>query len=87
MAHQIRFDAVAKKQLKKFDPSVAHKILDYLEEVAQLEDARSRGHALKGNLRGFWCYRWTNIRIICDIQDRDLIIYVLDVDNRDKVYD
>lgn len=86
MAYQIRFDDVATKQLGKFDPYVAGKILDYLEEVSRLEDARSRGHGLKGNLRGFWRYRWTNIRIICEILDKELIVYVLDVDDRDKVY-
>lgn len=39
-----------------------------------LDDPRSRGHVLHGDLRGLWRYRVDDIRIICQIEDSRLII-------------
>ena len=47
--------------------------------MAQLEDTRSRGGALTGNLAGVWRYRVGDYRILCDIKDGRLVILVVDV--------
>ena len=59
---------------------------DELDEIAKLEDPRSRGKALTGNLAGVWRYRVGDYRILCDINDGRLVILVVDVAHRREVY-
>ena len=77
----------AKKQLAKLDDSIKSRILDYMDEVANLENPRSRGKLLVGNLRGIWCYRVGEYRILCQLKDKELCIFVIDVGYRKEVYD
>ncbi len=77
----------AKKQLKKFDNSVKKQIVDFLAEIEKLENPRVRGKALVGNLRGLWRYRVGAYRIFCEIRDRELIILVVEIGHRRKIYD
>lgn len=62
------------------------RILDELDEIAALDDSRSRGKALVGNLAGLWRYRVDDYRIICNIEDEVLVILVIDVAHRREVY-
>ncbi|MGI4851633.1 MAG: type II toxin-antitoxin system RelE family toxin [Janthinobacterium lividum] len=41
---------------------------------------------MKGNLRHFWCYRVGNYRIITDIVDQRLIIEIIQIGHRRKIY-
>ena len=65
---------------------VAARVFDELDEIAKLEDPRSRGKALTGNLAGVWRYRVGDYRILCDINDGRLVILVVDVAHRREVY-
>jgi len=76
----------AVRALRKMDKQAARRIRDELEEIAKLEDPRSRGKALVGNLAGLWRYRVGDYRIICDIEDGRLVILVVDVAHRREVY-
>jgi mRNA interferase RelE/StbE len=63
------------------------RILDYLEdEVASAKDPRSKGKALVGDKKGFWRYRVGNHRVICDIDDGDLVILAVTIGHRKNVY-
>jgi mRNA interferase RelE/StbE len=54
--------------------------------VAKLDDPRSIGAALKGSKLGeLWKYRVGDYRIIAEIQDKVLLIYVIEVGNRREV--
>ena len=44
------------------------------------------GKALSSNKTGFWRYRVGDYRIICDIEDAVLVILVVEVNHRSKVY-
>lgn len=68
------------------DKQTARRIRNELVEMAKLEDPRSRGKALTGNLAGLWRYRVGDYRIICDIEDGVLLILVVDVAHRREVY-
>ncbi|WP_392436222.1 type II toxin-antitoxin system RelE/ParE family toxin (plasmid) [Finegoldia magna] len=74
------------KSLKKLDKQVQKMIINYMDKISQLDEPRVRGKALSANLKGFWRYRVSNYRIICEINDNKLIICVVDVDHRSKVY-
>jgi len=75
LAWNVEFLATAKRQLQKIDKSWQKKILDYLEdEISPLNAPRTRGKSLIGDKRGLWRYRVGDYRIICDIQDKNLVI-------------
>lgn len=86
MAWRIRFSKEADKALRKLDRHVSARILDELEEVSRLDDPRSRGKALVGNLAGLWRYRAGDYRVICDIEDEVLVVLVVGVAHRSSVY-
>ena len=86
MAWRIDFTKAADKSMRKLDRQTAKRIFDELDEVAALEDPRSRGKALTGNLAGLWRYRVGDYRIVSDIEDGALVVLVVDVAHRSKVY-
>ncbi|MBC5782491.1 type II toxin-antitoxin system RelE/ParE family toxin [Ramlibacter sp. USB13] len=88
MAWAVEFDPEAVKDLKKLDKQVQVRIVSFLRErVAPLDNPRSIGEALAGaKLGNYWKYRVGDWRIICDIQDRRIIVRVLRVGNRREVY-
>ena len=86
MAWTIDVSERAVRALRKMDKQAARRIRDELEEIAELDDPRSRGKALVGNLAGLWRYRVGDYRIICDIEDDVLLILVVDVAHRREVY-
>jgi mRNA interferase RelE/StbE len=82
-----RFDERALKELKKLGEQAQREILTYLDErVAGEEDPRRFGKGLTANLSGLWRYRVTNYRIICQIQDGELLVLVVAVGHRKAVY-
>ena len=88
MTWNVEFDAGAKKELEKLDRQVAGRIIKFLAtRVTKLDNPRSIGQALKGSELGeFWKYRVGDYRIICEIQDRKLVVLVLRLGNRREVY-
>ena len=88
MVWRIEFLATAKRELKKLDKRWQFAILDYLEdEIAGLENPRSRGKALVGEKQGLWRYRVTDCRIVCEIQDVELVIVGITIGHRKNVYE
>lgn len=88
MAFEIEFDPDAVKDLKKLDRSIQQRLIGFLKQrVATLDNPRNIGEALAGpKLGGYWKYRVGDWRIICDIQDRRIVVRVLRIGNRRDVY-
>ncbi len=85
----IKFAETALKDLKKLNkknPQVVKQILAYLDDIENLEDPRSKGKLLVANLNGRWRYRVGDYRIICEINQGELIITALNIAHRSKVY-
>jgi len=73
--------------MAKLDRSVAAEILRYLRErIATSQDPRRFGEPLRKDLAGFWRYRVGAYRLICDIQDNKMVVLVLRLGHRSKVY-
>ena len=83
---RIEYTETARKQLKKLDKTMQKRILDYMDEVALLENPRSRGKALVENMRGLWRYRVGDYRVICEIQEARIIISMLKIGHRKNIY-
>ena len=88
MAWKVELDPAAERELGKIDQQTARRILAFLHgRVAQLDDPRSIGEALKGSKLGaFWKYRVGDWRIIASIEDSALRILVIRIGNRKEVY-
>ena len=87
MAWTINYTDKALKSLKKMDKQNAKRILDYLDKrVAIQEDPRMIGKQLKGILGDFWRYRVGDYRILCEIQDGELVILATTIGHRKDVY-
>lgn len=88
MDWRIEFLATAKRELKKLDNRWQLAILDYLEdEIASLDNPRSRGKSLVGDKQGIWRYRVADYRIVCEIRDSELLIVAITIGHRKNVYD
>ena len=83
---QIIIQSNAKKQLKNLDFPVQKRIAKFIDSLQELENPRIEGKSLAGNLSGFWRYRVSDYRIICDIVDIEITIYILDISHRSKSY-
>lgn len=87
MAWTIKYTDTSLKSLKKIDKTWQKRILDYLDNsVAVRDNPRDYGKPLVGHLSGLWRYRVGNYRVICQIQDQDLIILTTQISHRKDVY-
>ncbi|OYV48382.1 MAG: addiction module toxin RelE [Burkholderiales bacterium 21-58-4] len=88
MVWAIRYTKSANKELGKLDKQVAKRIVDYMDKhIAPLDDARSVGKILTGPLGEYWRYRVGDYRVICAIQDAELVVLVVRIGKRSDVYD
>ncbi len=87
MVWRIEVTDTAKKQLVKLDHQVQSEIVRYLrEKISTDEDPRRFGAPLRKELSGRWKYRVGAYRIICEIQDEKVLVLVLMVGHRSRVY-
>jgi mRNA interferase RelE/StbE len=88
LAWTIVYSEPAKKSLAKMDVQLRSRLTEFLRErVAKLENPRSLGQALQGSKFGeYWRYRVGDYRIICEIQDKKLIVLVLRIGHRREIY-
>lgn len=85
----VEYAETAIKQLKKLNkknPQLVDKLMDYLDEVATLDNPRDRGKPLTANLSGLWRYRVENYRIVCQIDNGKLIINAVNIAHRSEIY-
>ena len=83
----IEYDENAARELAKLDRQAAKRIKKYLDErIATDEDPRRFGEELKSNLAGLWRYRGGDYRIIAEIQDEKIIVLIVRIGHRSKIY-
>jgi mRNA interferase RelE/StbE len=88
MAWKINLAVAAQHDLDDLDSQVRRRILKFLyERLAKIENPRAIGHALTGSKLGnLWRYRVGDHRILCDIQDKKIVVPVLQIGHRREVY-
>ena len=86
MGYRVIYSDRADATIRKLDRQVAIRILKVMDRVAVLNDPRSIGEALHGDLRDTWKYRAGDWRIRCTIVDRMLIVEVIEVAHHSTGY-
>ena len=88
MAWTIEYDSHTLRALKGLDRTIRQEIVDYMDHrVATAENPRNFGKPLVGDKFGLWRYRVRDYRIICQIEDLKLVVLVIEVGHRSRIYD
>ena len=88
MAWTIEYDPRALKDLKMIDRAIQREILDYMDErVAKAKDPRDFGKPLRASKFGLWRYGVQDYRMICELQDKRLVVLVVALGHRSRVYE
>ncbi|MGA0211246.1 MAG: type II toxin-antitoxin system RelE family toxin [Pontimonas sp.] len=84
MTYLLRFTPGAAKQLAKLDKQHSTRIRAFLEGL-HLANPRFTGRALIGE-GSYWRYRVGDYRIIAHISERELLVLVVAMGHRRKIY-
>ena len=87
MRYTVEDTCKALKSLKKLDKPVLLMIKSWIEKnLIGTTEPRRHGKGLTSNRSGQWRYRVGDYRIIADIEDEKLVILVVEVEHRSRVY-
>jgi len=88
LAWTIKYDEGALADLKKLGRQIQREILDYLDQrVGKADDPRVFGKSLPHSKFGLWRYGVRDYRIICQLRQAELVVLVVAVGHRSKVYE
>ncbi|WP_268914080.1 type II toxin-antitoxin system RelE family toxin [Lentilactobacillus sp. SPB1-3] len=88
MSYSLEFTREAQRSLRKMDKHQATLITRWLyQHVDGIDDPRSIGKGLTANRSGQWRYRVGNYRVICEIEDDELIVTAINIGHRRNIYD
>lgn len=86
MAWLIEFLPAAEKELAKLGRAEAKRIIQTLKSrIAPLDDPRTLGSPLAGELGGLWRWRIGDYRVVARIEDERVTILVVRVAHRREV--
>ncbi|MCD8006988.1 MAG: type II toxin-antitoxin system RelE/ParE family toxin [Oscillospiraceae bacterium] len=87
MKYTVAFSKRARKELGNLDKYTQKLIVNWIEKNLEgCSDPHTHGKALTGDLKGIWRYRIGDYRLLCDINDNELIILALSIGHRREVY-
>jgi addiction module toxin, RelE/StbE family len=85
--YNIIYSKEFQKLFKKLDKPVQKLIASFIKNnLENCTNPRIKGKALVGNKKGFWRYRIADYRLIVEIIDDKLIIIIITIGHRSKVY-
>ena len=87
MKYSLRTTPRFNKEFKKLD-KYTQKMLKagIIKHLEQCDDPRAIGKGLTANRSGQWRYRIGDYRLICQIEDNELIILALTIGHRRDIY-
>lgn len=87
MAWSVEFHPAALDELAALDRPVQKRIQRFIDErLVRADDPRQLGRALTGAWAGFWKYRMGDWRMIAQVRNDRLIVYIVRVGHRREVY-
>ena len=85
MGYKVILSPEAAKTFKKLDKSIQQRIATLVDKIEDSINPRFSGKALKGNDKE-WRYRVGDYRIVCEIRDSELIVWLIRIGHRREVY-
>ena len=86
--YKVEYLPKAIKNLRKLDKYTRNLIYAWIDKnLVDCENPRVHGKGLVGDKSGQWRYRVGDYRIICEIEDEEIVILVLEVGHRREIYD
>ena len=87
MSYYVETTARFDKEFKKLDKYTQQIIKSWIgKNLQNCENPRAHGKGLTANKSGQWRYRIGDYRLLCLIQDQELIILALTVGHRRDIY-
>lgn len=88
MIYRVEFTVRFAKEFKKLDRYTQRMLKAWIDKnLVGSENPRVHGKGLTANRSGQWRYRIGDYRLICEINDGELIILALSVGHRREVYE
>lgn len=85
MGFKVIYSEAASKQIERLDKPLQKRVLAFVDKIEASINPRFSGKALKGNDKE-WRYRVGDYRLICEIKDSELIVWIVRLGNRREVY-
>lgn len=88
MTYQLLTTDQFNKAFKKLDKQTQRIIKAWIDKnLMNCENPRIHGKALVANKAGQWRYRVGDYRILAEIQDYQLVLVLIDIRHRSKIYE
>lgn len=85
--YNVRFEKDAQKSLNKMDRNNSKIIMAWISKnLVQCTNPYMQGMALQGNLKDKWRYGVGNYRLICSIDNENIVILVLVIGHKKDIY-
>lgn len=85
MGYKVSMSPEAAKTFKKLDNTTQRRVALLVSKIEASNNPRFSGKALKGNDKE-WRYRVGDYRLICEIKDKELIVWMIRIGHRREVY-
>ena len=87
MSYQIKTTPRFDKSFKKLDGYTQKMVKTWItKNLVGTNNPKIHGKSLTGNYSGKWRYRIGDYRLICLIEDNELIIFALEIGHRKNIY-
>ncbi len=86
MAWTVEFSNTAANQFSKLDRPTQKRISVFIKRLVTSDNPRHNGKFMQGQYAGYYRYRIGDYRLICQIDDGNLLITVIKLGHRRKVY-
>lgn len=87
MIYKLTYTKRFEKEFDKLDNYTRQMVANWIKKhLLNIDNPRYIGKALLGNRKGEWRYRIGDYRLICVIQDSELVIVALSIGHRKEVY-
>lgn len=88
MTWTIEFDIKAAKELKKLNKESQILINNYIKDkILKCNHPKDLGKPMKYGYAGLWRYRVGKYRMICNIEEKILVVLILRIAIRDQIYE
>ena len=88
MMYRVETTARFDREFRKLDRYTQRMLKAWIEKnLVNCDDPRRHGKGLTANRSGEWRYRIGDYRLICEIQDSQLVILALTVGHRRNLYE